>query len=129
MITPSEETRVLLKGVFYNGLRGDKPGMREGVTLSRKGILMTAYQKRKEGTLLRLWEQTGNAGMCEVNLIKESNFKSAYPCDLRGKIIDKEGIEISNNAFQFMIHANQPASLPLRCCQTLKLKVSAYFRL
>ncbi len=103
-ITPSEETRVPLKGVFYDGMKGEKPEIQEGVTLSRKGILMTAYQKRKEGTLLRLWEQTGNAGMCEVNLIKESNFKRAYPCDLRGKIKDKEGIEISNNAFQFMIH-------------------------
>jgi len=113
-ITPSEETRVPLKGGFYDGLKGEMPGKQVGITLSRKGILVTAFQKMEDGALLRLWEQAGKDGICEVNLIKGSNFKRAYPCNLRGEITEKKGIEVSYNTFQFMISANQPVSFILK---------------
>ena len=113
-ITPSEETRVPLKGVFYEGPRGESPLLQEGISLSRKGILLTAFKEEGEGKLLRLWEQAGNSGSCSVSLIKDSDYKKAYLCNLRGEIIDEKGIEISNNSFQFVFKAYQPLSFILK---------------
>ncbi len=113
-ITPSEETRVPLKGVFYEGPRGKSPLLQEGISLSRKGILLTAFKEEGEGKLLRLWEQAGRGGSCSVSLIKDSDYKKAHLCNLRGEIIDEKGIEISDNSFQFAIKAYQPVSFILK---------------
>jgi hypothetical protein len=114
LITPSEETRMPLKGVFYEGPKGRNPLVREGVSLSRKGILVTAYRKINAGTELRLWEQAGKSGMCEVTLDEDIRFRRAYPSNLRGEIIDEKGIEIFGRSFQCMIKANQPVSFILK---------------
>ena len=115
-ITPSEETRVPLKGVFYEGSKGKSPVIQEGVSLNSKGILVTAFRKSNDGDHmeLRLWEQAGKSGLCKVALSKGTNFRTAYPCNLRGEITDNKGIVISNHSFQFMIKANQPASFILK---------------
>jgi len=116
LITPSEETRVPLKGVFYEGPKGEIPATAEGISLSRKGILLTAFKTNpdRDTLVLRLWEQAGEGGLCEVRLPVGNDYSRAYPCDLRDDITDERGIEISNNTFQFMIGANQPASFILR---------------
>ena len=115
-ITPSEETRVPLKGVFFDGPQGESPVSQEGIRLSRKGVLLTALkpQSDMDGMVLRFWEQAGTGGMCEVTLPKGSNFTRAYPCNLRNEATADKGIEISNHAFQFEIEANQPASFVLK---------------
>lgn len=113
-ITPSEETRVPLKGVFYDGEQGDHSVTQKGLWVSRKGVLVTAFYKSTEGTVLRLWEQAGKGGMCKVDLIKGSGFKRAYPCNLRNEIRDEKGIEIENDSFKFQINANQPVSFILK---------------
>lgn len=113
-ITPSEETRVPLKGVFYDGPKGESPLASAGISLSRKGILLTAYKEEGTGKLLRLWEQAGKSGLCEVTLLEGSSYNKAYPCNLRGEITDKKGMEILNNSFLFEINANQPASFILK---------------
>ena len=113
-ITPSENTRVPLEGVFYEGKAGEHPVTQKGLTVNRKGILVTAFYESKDGTVLRLWEQVGKGGTCDVSLIKESGFKRAYVCNLRNKINDSKGIEIVNGSFSFNINANQPASFILK---------------
>ena len=112
-ISPSEETRVPLKGVYYEGKPGENSTTQKGLSINRKGILVTAFYEDKDGTVLRLWEQAGNDGICNVNLLKESGFKRAYQCNLRNEVIDHRGIEIVNDSFEFMINANQPASFIL----------------
>ena len=113
-ITPSEETRVPLKGVFYEGPKGKSPLVSKGISLSRKGILLTAFKEEGKGKLLRLWEQAGKSGLCEVTLLEGSSYNRAYPCNLRGEITDEKGIEILNSSFQFNIRANQPVSFILK---------------
>jgi hypothetical protein len=115
-ITPSEETRIALKGVFYEGPKGEIPVRADGIILSRKGILVTAFKTEHAGEsmLLRLWEQAGNGGLCKVTLPEGSRFKKAYPCNLREEIIDGKGMVIANNSFQMLIQANQPASFILK---------------
>jgi hypothetical protein len=115
-ITPSEETRIELKGVFYEGPKGETPVRADGIILSRKGILLTAFKTvhAGESMLLRLWEQAGNGGLCKVTLPEGSRFKKAYPCNLRDEITDGKGMVISNHSFQILIQANQPASFILK---------------
>ena len=115
-ITPSEETRVPLKAVFYDGKKGTIPTIQDGITLSRKGILITAFGENRDGKgqILRFWEETGESGNCTVGLPEGSNFKRAFACNLRGEITDSKGVSISNNNFQFMIKAYQPVSFILK---------------
>lgn len=115
-ITPSEETRTPLYGVYYDGDKGEFPIVRKGISLSSKGVLVTAYGENRDGdgTILRLWEQAGKEGSCIVTLPKGNTLKRAYPCNLRGEITDKNGVAISNNSFKILIHANQPVSFILK---------------
>lgn len=115
-ITPSEETRVPLKGTFYDGPKGALPLQQQGITLSKKGVIVTAFGENREGDgkILRLWEQTGETGSCTITLSKGNTFKRAFACNLRGDISDGLGIPISNNTFQTTIKANQPVSFILK---------------
>jgi hypothetical protein len=113
-ITPSEETRIPLQAVFYEDKAGEYPVSQTGISLSRKGIVLTAFYELKESTVLRLWEQAGKSGLCTINLAKNSGFKRAYPCDLRYNIIDSKGIDIVNDSFVYTINANQPVSFILK---------------
>ncbi len=115
-ITPSEQTRTPLKAAFYDGAKGMIPLTQKGITLSKKGIIITAYGKNRDGKghILRFWEETGKSGQCKVSLPKGSDFKRAFACNLRGEIIDKEGILLSNSSFQFMIQAYQPITFILK---------------
>ncbi len=113
-VTPSEETRVPLKGVFFEGNPGSQSATKQGISLSQKGILITAFYSIDEGMLLRLWEQAGVGSNCIVTLPSGSPFNKAFPCNLRNKIKSDQGIEITNNSFQFKIRANQPASFILK---------------
>ncbi len=115
-ITPSEETRVPLKAVFYDGAKGAIPTLQKGITLSRKGILITAFGENRdgEGIILRLWEKVGEKGQCKITLPNGSKFNRAYLCNLRGEIIDNTRIRIVNNTFEIKINAYQPISLILK---------------
>ena len=115
-ITPSEETRSPLKGVFYDGPAGPRELSQQGITLSRRGVLLTAFKPLTdpEGMLLRLWEQSGQNGSCLITLPAGSGFTMAYKCNLRDEIIESEGIPIENQSFQIDIQANQPVSFILK---------------
>jgi glycosyl hydrolase family 38 len=115
LLTPGEETRVPLQGAYFEGKKGSLPLTNTGISIDRKGVLVTAYGKNRDGddSILRLWELAGKSGQCKVTLPGGCNFQTAYPCNLRGEIISKNGIEISNNAFKFFLGANKPASFIL----------------
>ncbi|MBT8300493.1 MAG: hypothetical protein KJO63_04125, partial [Maribacter sp.] len=115
-IVPSEETRVPLEGVYYDGPKGDAPIKQQGIALSKKGVAVTTYGKNRDGDgiLLRLWEQSGKGGSCEVMLPNGSSFKRAFACNLRGEVLDTIGLTISNNRFQINIKPNQPLSFVLK---------------
>ena len=115
-ITPAEETRVALKGVYYDGQGGDLAVEAGGISLDRKGILITAFKPNPEGDgmLLRLWEQAGNEGICRIHLASGGHFRKAYPCNLRNAITDERGISITDDSFQVPIKAHQPASFILK---------------
>ncbi|MCX6925031.1 MAG: hypothetical protein NT154_17735, partial [Verrucomicrobia bacterium] len=70
LITPSEETRRVCPAVYVDGPGGALAATQTGLSLSRKGVLVTAFSPNPDGpgTVLRLWESAGQAGECEVTL-------------------------------------------------------------
>jgi hypothetical protein len=94
---------------------GKLPPMRAGISLSRKGILVTAFGPNPdgEGLLLRLWEQAGETGPCTVQLPDGLRPKSAQPCDLRGRPIG-DPIPIRDGKLTVPMSPFAPVSLLLQ---------------
>ncbi len=115
LITPSEETRVPLYGVYYEGTSGDAPVTDTGLTLSSKGVIITSFGRNRDGKglILRLWEQAGKGGKCTVTLPHGSVFKRASECNLRGERINNAVIQIIEGKFTVDLKPNKPTSFIL----------------
>ncbi|KFC59586.1 hypothetical protein FEM08_16350 [Flavobacterium gilvum] len=112
----SFETRYPLLAVASEKNNGKLPAEKSGISLSRKGVLVTAFGKDEDGnqgTLLRVWEQAGNSGKLKVTLPKEMKVTKAIAVNLRGERQGKE-IKISENQFVIDLNAFAPASFILR---------------
>ena len=116
LITPSEETRVPLYAAYYDGEKGNQPLSGDGISLSRKGVLVTAFGKNRdgEGTILRLWEQAGNEGTCTITLPPGSKYKKALECNLRGELTGSSEITVNDGRFTIMMSPNKPVSYILK---------------
>lgn len=114
LITPTEETRAPLMGVYSQSRGGDLPLMAQGIGLSRKGVLVTAFGPNTdgEGELLRLWEQAGQKGKCTVTL-PDDCYTSAQVCNLRGEPIG-ETIRIKDGTLTVELNAYSPLSMILK---------------
>lgn len=108
------ETRLPLLTGVADGKAENLPTAKTGITISRTGVLVTAYGDNPDGDgiILRLWEQAGISGKCTVNLGKGNNVKAVIPIDLRGNIKDKK-IAVSNGVFSFNLGKYAPASFLL----------------
>lgn len=114
IVTPSEESRSPLLSVLMHNNGGNLPVSAEGIELSQKGILVTAFGKNPDGngTILRLWEQAGNSGKFTVTLPKGMKVLKATPVNLRG---EKKGepVKISSGKFECSFSAYAPLSFIL----------------
>lgn len=113
LITPTEETRVPLMAVYTEGKGGSLPLSSGGIQLSRKGVLVTAFGANTdgEGELLRVWEQSGDAGECVITL-PGSGYRMAQYCNLRGERQGK-AFPVKQNKITVNLKAYQPLSLIL----------------
>ncbi len=111
MTVKSWEARVPLLVGEAEGEAGKLNTKMQGLTISRTGILVTAFGNNPDGdgTVLRLWEQAGISGQCTVTLPEGKKVKSVQPVNLRGV---KEGlpIEVKNGKFSFNLNKYVPAS-------------------
>jgi alpha-mannosidase len=116
LITPTEETRIPLYATHFDGIKGNYPLTNNGLALSRKGILVTAYGKNRdgEGTILRLWEQSGSEVPCTVTLPSGSTYKRAVRCNLRGVISENPEIPVIEGKFTIVMKPNKPATFILK---------------
>jgi hypothetical protein len=114
LYTPGMETRVPLQVACSKVKNGKLPVSQQGISLSRKGVSLTAFGPNPDGTgtVIRFWEQGGTSGKLEVALPSGSKFTSALPVNLRG---EKRGepIKISAGKFEFDLQAYAPASFIL----------------
>lgn len=103
----------LLTGVSDGGA-GKLAAKQEGISVSRKGVLVTAFGENPDGkgTVLRLWEQSGVSDNISVKLPKGSIYTKATPVNLRGEVIGKP-INIIAGKLSFRLKAFAPASFIL----------------
>ena len=98
-----------------NGRPGPLPSEREGLRVSRPGVMVTAFGRNPdgEGTLLRLWEQAGSSGMLTVTLPDGSTYTKAQPVNLRGEALG-EPIPIKSGKLSVDLGGFAPASFILQ---------------
>ena len=119
LVVPSMNGKRPLLAAVADGPGGTLPASQTGITVSRSGVLVTAFGANPDGdgTLLRLWDQSGVSG--PVNIVFPQGLCGAVlqPIDLRGR---KAGEPI---AIQGGDHADStrsicPCQLPLAALAT-----------
>jgi alpha-mannosidase len=111
-VVPSCEARTPLLAATATGPGGNLPATSAGITLSGKGVLVTAFGADPDGnagTLLRVWNQTALSGDITVTLPTGFKATKAQPVNLRGQ---KTGapLPMRNGAFTFPLGKFAPAS-------------------
>ncbi len=111
-VAPSFEARTPLLAATATGAGGNLPAESAGLTLSRKGVLVTAFgtdPNGNAGTLLRVWNQTEESGPLTVTLPVGFKAAKAQPVDFRGQ---KTGaaIPVIDSTFTFPLGKFAPAS-------------------
>jgi len=111
LYTPAMETRVPMQAASSKVKNGRLPVTRQGISLSRKGVALSAFGPNPdgEGIILRVWEQGGVSGLCTVTLPEGMNVKTIQPVNLRG-IAEGDPVEVKDGSFTFDLHAYSPAS-------------------
>ena len=114
IVTPAQEARFPLRAACCDGPEGNLPDSQRGIELSRKGVLITAFgpDPDGQGTLLRLWEQSGKAGDCEVRLPAQMHVESIAAIDLRGQPQD-EAISTKGDTISLPLRSFAPATVRL----------------
>ena len=125
LVSPSLEARTPLLVAEVDGSAGNLPIEQSGISVSRKGVQITAYRHNNSdnpvfatgngssnATLLRLWEQGGNSGSVTVTFPKGSNYTKVTPVNLRGEKMGK-AVPVSKDKLMFFLHAYAPASFVL----------------
>ena len=114
LAVPALEGRVPLLAAAATGSGGRLPAVQRGVSISRPGVLVTAFGSSPalKGTLLRIWEVAGKSGKIVVKLPSRTEAKAAQRIDLRGR---PRGfaIPVRKDSFEVPIRAFAPASFEL----------------
>src|SRR6218665_1878140 len=109
----SWEARLPLMAVRAENKDGKWPAVKAGISVSRQGVLMTAFGKNDDHKMrLRLWEQSGVSGKVTVTFPKEMKYKTAQPVTLRDEATGN-AIKIQDHKLQIDLHRYSPASFVL----------------
>ena len=111
--TPAIEARNPLVAVSATGAGTKLPSEQSGLSVSRKGTLVTAFGQNPdgEGTILRVWEQAGQGGDLAVTI--PGKFTWAQPVNLRGES-GGEPLRLTGGKITFTLNAYAPASFILK---------------
>ena len=114
LITPSLEMRYPVHAASVSAPPGKLPAEQKGLSVSRPGVMVTAFGANPdgEGTLLRVWEQTGVPGELTVQLPGGIDAATATPVNLRGEKTG-EAVPVRSGALTFDLGAYAPASFLL----------------
>jgi hypothetical protein len=119
LVKPSWETRFPLLVGSASGPAGKLPPCQSGLEVSRPGVLVTAFGRNPDGPglVLRLWEQAGRSGDCQVTLPRGTPAKSVQPVNLRGRSCGPE-IPVKDRVIDFPLPAFAPTSFILSPAQS-----------
>ncbi|MGL6196622.1 MAG: glycosyl hydrolase-related protein [Thermoguttaceae bacterium] len=111
LYTPAMEAKVSVRSAASKVKNGKLPVTQPGVTLSRKGVSVTAFGPNPDGngTILRLWEQVGVSDNCTVRLPSELKIDKVQPVNLRGEP-QGEPIPVKEGEFSVKLDAYKPAT-------------------
>ena len=106
---------VPLLAAVADGPGGTLPASQAGITVSRPGVLVTAFCANPdgEGTLLRLWDQSGVSGPVNIVFPQGLHATVLQPIDLRGRK-SGEPIVIQEGTARLLLGAFAPASFLLQ---------------
>lgn len=112
LLMPGLNAKRPLLAALADGPAGKLPRTQTGLTVSRPGVLVTAFGANPDGagTLLRVWEQIGEAGQLVVTL--PGTFKTATPVNLRGEQAG-EPVPVGAGKLTFNLPAYAPVSYVL----------------
>ena len=122
LIGGSWESRVGCLAAVSTAAPGKLPPSAAGLVIEKvgggwpQGLLVTAFGANPygNGTLLRLWEQTGDSGDCTVRLPHGLKARTAQPCDLRGQPRGAPIVVSDRGTLEVKIHPMAPVSLILQ---------------
>ena len=111
----SWEARLPLLVGSAEGDAGKLKDKNQGLTLSREGVLVTAFGENPDGngTVLRLWEQSGISGGVTVTFPSGAKYTTATPVNLRGEN-GGNAISIKDGKMSFTTKAYAPTSFILK---------------
>ncbi len=114
LITPSLEARMPVCAAAVDAPAGTLPAKASGLSLSRRGVMLSALELQPDGRtlLLRMWELAGQSGPCVVRLPEGCQAAHAQPVDLRGQSLGQP-IAIRNHTFKMELEPFAPASFLL----------------
>jgi hypothetical protein len=112
IINATEARNPVMVG-YAEGSAGILPAEQAGIEVSRKGVLVSASHSVNEGTLIRVWEQSGISGQLVITLPGKMNVTKAVPVNLRG-VKKAELIEVTSGKLEFILGAYAPATFILR---------------
>ena len=115
VFTPAWEVRQPCAAAFAEtGGTGVLPAEGSGVSVSRRGVRVTAFCPNPDGRgiVLRVWEQAGNAGEVTVTLPKGIEVDTVQPVNLRGEAAG-EPVAVRDGRFSFYLGAWAPKSFVL----------------
>ena len=107
--TPAIEARNPLAAVPADGSGAKLPATQSGLTVSRPGVLITAFGENPDGkgTLLRVWDQSGESG--DLTLTIPGKFTRATPVNLRGEATGTP-LPIRDGELKIILRAYAPAT-------------------
>jgi alpha-mannosidase len=96
-----------------DGAGGTLPLTRAGITVSRKGVQVTAFGSNPdgEGTVLRLWELSGQSGPVTVSLPVGWTNERGAAVTLRGVRVAGAPASLASGGVSIDLRANAPASI------------------
>jgi hypothetical protein len=111
LVTRALEARNPLAACVSDAPGGRLPETRAGLSVSRSGVLVTAFGRNPDGpaTVLRVWEQGGVSGKLHITLPPGAKYATATPVNLRGERIDRS-IPVTDGALDVDLPAYAPAS-------------------
>lgn len=114
LAVPALETMLPLMASVGSGGSGTLPSTQSGISVSRPGLVVTAFKEKSKGkgTLLRVWELAGESGRVTVQLPSGLPARIARPVDLRGVELGPAS-PVRGGAFEFFIKGFAPASFDL----------------
>lgn len=115
LIVPALEARYPLLAASADGAAGTLAAEHTGLTVSRRGVVVSAFGADPAGsgrTLLRVWEQAGVSGQLTVTLPAAAAFAKATPVNLRGETCG-EPSTLDAGTLSFHLDAYAPASFVL----------------